>query len=61
MHGTRENMQEANLPKPSSNNELKVTLHIEYGPVSSLQRQAWRRLWLKLLADAKAKEKESKP
>jgi hypothetical protein len=53
-------MPEANLPKPSSNNEYKVTLHIEYGPVSTMQRQAWRRLWLKLLADAKEKEQENK-
>jgi hypothetical protein len=53
-------MPEANLPKPSSKNEHKVTLHIEYGPVSSMQRQAWRRLWMKLLADAKEKEQENK-
>lgn len=29
-----------------------VTLKIVVGPVSPTQRQAWKRLWTKLIADA---------
>lgn len=31
----------------------KVKLDIQLGPVTPLQRQAWRRLWQKLMAEAR--------
>jgi hypothetical protein len=52
-------MPEAEVSKSSATDQPKVILSIEYAPVSAMQRQAWRRLWLKLLAEAKDEEEKS--
>jgi hypothetical protein len=59
MREKEENMTKAEVSKQSSKDQPKVSLQIEYGPTTTIQRQAWRRLWIKLLADAKEKEKDS--
>jgi hypothetical protein len=53
-------MSDAKKNKPLPENLPKVTLELEYRPGTVMQRQAWRRLWLKLLAEAEEKEKGSK-
>ena len=59
MPGIMENMPKAEISNRSSKDLPEVILHIEVGPTSVMQRQAWRRLWMQLLAEAKDKEKDS--
>ena len=39
-----------------SENQIKVTVNIVPGPVTPAQRQAWKKFWQKLIAEAKSGE-----
>lgn len=45
------------VPKSDTKTQAKVTVNIRLGPVSPAQKQAWKRFWQKLLAEAKASER----
>jgi hypothetical protein len=40
-------------PKSNAKQQSTVTVNIVHGPVTPAQRQAWKKFWQKLIAEAK--------
>lgn len=45
------------MPELNRNNQSKVVVNIQLGPISPAQKQAWRKLWQKLITEVKAGER----
>jgi len=42
------------VPKPDTKMQSSVMVNIQPGPTSPAQKQAWKRFWQKLIAEAKS-------
>jgi len=48
---------EFQVPEPNKDIQSKVVVNIQPGPISQAQKQAWRKLCQKLIAEVKADER----
>ena len=48
---------ERQVPELNRNNQSKVVVNMQPGPISPAQKQAWRKLCQKLITEVKANER----